>query len=150
MKDQLVSAMAIVGGATSITFENGLTVTQNEFGWHHSLDLLGAVGTSAYSEAELIVRDLNELSTMEVVPEPMLIFCPVCHRQHVDEPDPAQGWDNPPHNSHLCHGCGHTFRLADMPTTGVANIKTKGSRDTWDMGSHKELVEVWQTKGKQT
>src|SRR5574340_600312 len=25
-----------------------------------------------------------------------------------------KGWDNPPHRSHLCHGCGHIWRPADV------------------------------------
>lgn len=50
-------------------------------------------------------------------------------------------WDNPPHKSHLCHGCGLIWRPADVPTNGVAVIKTKGQNDTWrtveaDPGSH--------------
>lgn len=44
-------------------------------------------------------------------------------------------WDNPPHKSHLCKpedgGCGSLFRIADVPTNGVAEIKTRGENDTW-------------------
>lgn len=44
-------------------------------------------------------------------------------------------WDNPPHKSHLCRtedgGCGIIWRPADVPTNGVAEIKTKGEKDTW-------------------
>ncbi len=66
-------------------------------------------------------------------PEPidMIIFCPACDVQHIDAPEPENGWDNPPHTSHLCHACLIVFRLADVPTNGVKTIKTKGSRDTW-------------------
>ena len=64
-------------------------------------------------------------------PLDQIIYCPVCHTQHIDEPDAASGWTNPPHTSHLCHGCGIVFRLSDVPTNGVLNIKTRGSRDTW-------------------
>jgi hypothetical protein len=39
-------------------------------------------------------------------------------------------WDNPPHRSHLCHGCGHVWRPADVPTNGVATITTKGKADS--------------------
>lgn len=42
-------------------------------------------------------------------------------------------WDNPPHKSHLCHGCGIIWRPADVPTNGVAEIKTKGENDTWSV-----------------
>lgn len=44
-------------------------------------------------------------------------------------------WNNDPHKSHLCKpadgGCGHKFRVADVPTNGVAEIKTRGENDTW-------------------
>lgn len=64
-------------------------------------------------------------------PIAMILHCPVCHMQHIDEPDEESGWDNPPHRSHLCHGCGAIWRPADVTTTGVAAIKTSGSADTW-------------------
>lgn len=34
------------------------------------------------------------------------------------------------HRSHLCHGCGHIWRPADVPTNGVAAVKTKGKADS--------------------
>ncbi|MEQ1762559.1 MAG: hypothetical protein ABL984_05355 [Pyrinomonadaceae bacterium] len=45
-------------------------------------------------------------------------------------------WTNPPHKSHTCRiddgGCGIIFRIADdVPTNGVAEIKTRGEKDTW-------------------
>lgn len=70
----------------------------------------------------------------------MVLFCPSCGRQHIDasEPNDAEldsglqnGWGNPPHRSHLCHSCGCIWRPADVPTNGVAAIKTQGQRDTW-------------------
>lgn len=72
-------------------------------------------------------------------PIPMILHCPACGLQHVDAPDEAdineispreQRWDNPPHRSHLCHGCGHIWRPADVPTEGVAKIKTRGTADS--------------------
>jgi hypothetical protein len=76
-------------------------------------------------------------------PIPMLLFCPKCHAQHIDSPkwerdlhDMEQGlictWTNPPHKSHLCHVCGNIWRPADVETTGVVCIQTKGKADTWD------------------
>jgi len=66
----------------------------------------------------------------EVVP--MLLFCPECGLQHIDEPDErTPEWDNPPHRSHLCHGCGCIWRPADIPTEGVLNLATSGQADTW-------------------
>lgn len=62
-------------------------------------------------------------------PIPMILFCPNCGLQHIDAP--REGWQNPPHRSHLCAGCGHTWRPADVPTTGVAEIETSGQADTY-------------------
>lgn len=43
-------------------------------------------------------------------------------------------WTNPPHRSHLCRpedgGCGHIWRPADVPTNGVAAVKTTGKADS--------------------
>lgn len=58
--------------------------------------------------------------------------------QHIDAPEslpfgnvPRIGdWHNPPHRSHLCAGCGHIWRPADVATNGVAAIKTKGKNDS--------------------
>lgn len=68
---------------------------------------------------------------MDGQPIPMLLFCPKCGLQHVDEADPSSGWANPPHRSHLCHDCGTIWRPADVPTIGVVSILTFGSADTW-------------------
>ena len=62
-------------------------------------------------------------------PIPMLLFCPRCGAQHIDAPQPEKNWDNPPHKSHECQSCSYVWRPADVPTTGVAEIETKGSRD---------------------
>lgn len=48
-----------------------------------------------------------------------------------DAPEPENGWTNPPHKSHLCHGCGCVWRPADVPTNGVAQAETRAERDTW-------------------
>lgn len=73
----------------------------------------------------------------------MVLFCPDCGRQHIDAPEyegdearrrwhsgKPMGWANPPHRSHLCRGCGHIWRPADVPTNGVAAVKTKGKADS--------------------
>lgn len=86
------------------------------------------------------------------VPIDMILHCPACGMQHIDapksctlhdchlygkcfaeyhgKPDRCDRWTNPPHRSHLCHGCGHIWRPADVPTNGVAAIKTKGKADS--------------------
>lgn len=61
----------------------------------------------------------------------MVIHCPRCGDQHIDEPDPEIGWTNPPHKSHLCLSCGVVWRVADVPTNGVAATQTQGKLDNW-------------------
>ncbi|MDF3837137.1 hypothetical protein P3W85_29900 [Cupriavidus basilensis] len=76
-------------------------------------------------------------------PIDMVLHCPCCGVQHIDAPEETQQryyaadlgkpltiWTNPPHRSHLCHGCGHIWRPADVPTNGVASVKTKGKDDS--------------------
>lgn len=71
------------------------------------------------------------LNAVDAAPVDMILHCPSCHLQHVDEPDErTPDWTNPSHRSHLCHGCGHIWRPADVPTNGVAAIKTKGKKDS--------------------
>lgn len=72
----------------------------------------------------------------------MVLHCPKCGLQHIDAPDhPYYGgmltvdgftprWDNPPHRTHLCAGCGHKWRPADVPTNGVPAVQTKGKDDS--------------------
>lgn len=62
-------------------------------------------------------------------PVPMILFCPVCGERHIDQPDPANEWTNPPHRSHLCAACGHIWRPADICTVGVETIQTRGRLD---------------------
>lgn len=78
-------------------------------------------------------------------PIDMILFCPACGLQHIDEPDGVivlagrsladavrveGAWTNPPHRSHLCHGCGHIWRPADVATNGVAGLATHGKADS--------------------
>lgn len=56
-------------------------------------------------------------------PIDMVLHCPKCGLQHIDEPDErSPGWTNPPHKSHLCHGCLLVWRAADIPTNGVKSL----------------------------
>lgn len=88
-------------------------------------------------------------------PIPMLLFCPGCHKQHIDKAETEmefqfrvsehyhdsplasatshtlERWTNPPHKSHQCHFCGCRWRPADVPTIGVKKIDTRGSGDNW-------------------
>lgn len=84
-------------------------------------------------------------------PIDMVLFCPVCHRQHIDATerdthawcdhckapsaapcyDFCKAWTNPPHRSHLCHFCDSVWRPADVPTNGVQAIAARGQQDTY-------------------
>jgi hypothetical protein len=92
--------------------------------------------TKAWEAAAQAVR-----AAVLAAPIDMVLFCPKCGCQHVDAPEEAthrglvtmpefEAWDNPPHKSHLCHGCGHIWRPADVPTNGVVAVKTKGTADS--------------------
>lgn len=61
-------------------------------------------------------------------PIPMVLHCPFCGAQHIDEPKGE--WTNPPHRSHKCSSCLHIWRPADVHTVGVAEVKTKGKNDS--------------------
>lgn len=90
----------------------------------------------------------------ESAPIDMVLHCPNCGKQHIDEADapitvleavlranplampaPAR-WTNPPHRSHQCHYCkgadGMPFvwRPADVLTNGVSAVKTRGKADS--------------------
>lgn len=93
----------------------------------------------------------------DFVPSPinMVLHCPRCHKQHIDQPETdvqyserlfesswwelggvkPERWTNPPHKSHLCRkedgGCGCVWRPADYETNGVQAIETRGSKDNW-------------------
>lgn len=76
-------------------------------------------------------------------PIDMIIHCPKCGTQHVDAPDPtkcqdcgldedlctADGrcsfnpWTNPPHKKHRCLSCNNVFKVANVPTNGVAELQ---------------------------
>lgn len=76
------------------------------------------------------------ITNARTAPIDMLLFCPNCDAQHVDEPKPGQigpdgqTWTNPPHRTHRCDYCGHHWRVADVPTNGVREIKTHGRYDS--------------------
>ncbi len=66
-------------------------------------------------------------------PIKVVIHCPRCGVQHIDLPDPENGWFNPPHRSHACQteGCGTIWRPANIATEGVERIETIGKSDNW-------------------
>lgn len=74
---------------------------------------------------------------MNIPPIDMVLHCPQCGAQHIDTPEPFNPkgtgpfWNNPPHRSHLCGKCGTIWRPCDVPTNGVAQVKTAGKADNW-------------------
>lgn len=85
--------------------------------------------------------EIKRLQAALARPVDMVLFCPDCGLQHIDGPDVLDGtvrvrgedvpiWNNPPHTSHLCHGCGHIWRPADVPTNGVESVVTCGKNDS--------------------
>lgn len=105
------------------------------------------IARNAHSQVPRFLALLPQTPAAESAPISMILHCPKCGLQHVDAPvtisAPAYGlggvvigqrtvaaWTNPPHRSHLCHGCGHIWRPADVPTEGVQAITTKGKADS--------------------
>jgi len=109
---------------------------------------LTAAGQATPDPRDELIADLRgQLATLQAnyrnvasaagkaAPIPMILHCPKCGEQHIDEPDErTPGWTNPPHRSHLCHGCQTIWRPADVPTVGVRSIETRGKADTWAAG----------------
>ena len=101
-------------------------------------------GPCLYRDDEVVAYARSAVEADRALPIDMVLHCPTCHAQHIDAPDVLpmtyaigaayfspeyKYWTNPPHRSHLCHACGHIWRPADVPTNGVAAIKTKGKAD---------------------
>jgi hypothetical protein len=92
---------------------------------------LASLGPQNGTTTSVPVTLLNEIvdRLMEIVVD-VVLYCPSCGRQHIDKPDPTQGWMNPPHKSHLCLHCNHIWRPSDWCTNGVEAIQTKGEADS--------------------
>ena len=56
-----------------------------------------------------------EPASVASLPLPLLLWCPECNERHVDVGDFA----TKPHHTHACQFCGHVWRPAIAPTTGV-------------------------------
>lgn len=71
-------------------------------------------------------------------PVDMVLYCPKCGTQHIDEADNAfidkgdgiKAWGNPPHKTHLCACCSHKWRPSDTPTNGVQCTASGKDADT--------------------
>lgn len=79
-------------------------------------------------DVRTVLAALQPLPVRQEEPLAMVLHCPACGLQHVDEP--TVEWSNPPHRSHLCLGCGHIWRPADVATCGVAAVQTRGKNDS--------------------
>lgn len=96
-----------------------------------SLTLSTAPCNCKLAEIQRLREQLAERERELASPIPMILFCPACGLQHIDAPDERTlDWTNPPHKSHLCHGCKHIWRPCDRPTNGVAEITTQGKADS--------------------
>lgn len=71
--------------------------------------------------ADAVDAGIAKAARPEVVQKPldMLLFCPRCNVQHVDRPQPEQGWTNPPHATHTCQSCGLLWRPSNGLTNGI-------------------------------
>lgn len=103
-----------------------------------------------------------DMSGVAITPIPgkpidMVLHCPVCGEQHIDEPEMCvdEGcehhggphthpglWMNPPHRSHQCHCCGYIWRPADVCTNGVEKVKTTGKADSTEEDRKKILKSI--------
>lgn len=93
------------------------------------VDRLREAQTEAAECRRGVIAAAEECARLTQAPVPMLLYCPACAVQHIDAPQPEKGWTNPPHRSHECQFCGHVWRPADVATTGVASIDTRGRHD---------------------
>lgn len=106
------------------TFESDFrqSLLENECGGitgleYEDMDIIARMGAASF-ESVLERRSVD-----------LLLFCPQCGEQRVDEPQPEKDWNNPPHRSHECQFCNHIWRPSDVATNGVLAIQTKGQRD---------------------
>lgn len=108
-----------------------------------------------------------DVVTKAAQPIDMILFCPHCNTQHIDEPDNekssaqivtnergirvyARPWENPPHRTHLCRldqgGCGWMWRPSDRATNGVAHLESKHRLEMgapqWEMMAAKRYQET--------
>ena len=112
---------------------------------HQAIDLIGEPDTERLRTVRRVLRGAVVVAEDSTAPQAdsqpapidMVLHCPACGLQHIDASEPpvefepgAAQWSNPPHRSHLCHGCGHIWRPADVPTNGVAAVKTTGKADS--------------------
>lgn len=57
------------------------------------------------------------------VPVRMILHCPKCITQHVDKDEGNIDWTKRLHRKHLCHNCGHIWKVANVYTVGVKDLE---------------------------
>lgn len=55
---------------------------------------------------------------MQLAPIPMLLWCPMCNKRHIDYGEYGQR----PHHTHACQYCGVNWRPAIQNTIGVTYL----------------------------
>lgn len=64
----------------------------------------------------------------EPKPIPMLLWCPICRGRHIDEGE----FEQKVHHTHACQHCGHVWRPAIVPTTGVHFLPGFKNAGRWE------------------
>lgn len=121
------------------------------------LELMRVQWVNLYpTQMDVMARCAEQARALER-PIPMVLFCPSCGEQHIDEPesladytarkqdlaDTTGPWTNPPHRSHQCQRCKHVWRPADVPTIGVRSITTQGKHDS-ERADPRAAFHVWE------
>jgi hypothetical protein len=82
------------------------------------LDPEGFKPPSEPSYDDVLARAMDQALKHKDPPKEMLLHCPECQKQHLDE----GVWRHRVHRTHLCQHCGHLWRPFEFPTVGVAAL----------------------------
>lgn len=133
--------------------ENAQSILYAQELLHQAINRIDALEAAWPSEYSMPAELLDNWRDQALPPVPMVLHCPACWTQHIDEPetqteyearllarqsDPnpetydgvLERWTNPPHKSHRCSNCKAIFRPAPIHTVGVKSIQP-GKNDTW-------------------
>lgn len=99
----------------------------------HAMDIGRMAAAPTVPALIWALADARDRAILLDAPIEMILHCPICHMQHIDEVDEQRnpGWQNPPHISHKCLGCGCVWTPCDRLTEGVAILTEHGRSDTW-------------------
>lgn len=78
--------------------------------------------------AEIVefLLDHARQSVESTEPIPLILFCPACGHQHIDEGE----WATKPHKTHLCEACETDWRPSMKPTVGVRMLEETGAPES--------------------